>query len=295
MARALLVLAAVSACACSPGPGRDPVFRDAAVVLDAAPADSGAFDAGDRRDAGVRDANVVLPDAGPPPSYPFTGIFGVFDSADPIFAREVNGRLNLIVGRMPYSYVGSITEAGEVDLVSPELTRGGCLEARILGSYGRSDTQLALQHRSCNAQGQAISSNLRGAFADDFDPRRSGIYRLEGQVVLNTPPCWTGNQAGNVVFYGVSFTGDGSVAVFAAHDVIDEPAVYVGRTTGPNGFAAIQIASAASGAPQFSLTGSLEQVSVNDPLVLRLERDVYDPVRGCAFRMVLVGQRVATL
>jgi hypothetical protein len=291
MLRALLAGLALLA-ACSPGVGRDPVFSDAAVRADAEPVDAGEADAGARRDAGATDAEVFLPDAGPGPRSVFTGVFRAFSVPEPLYAREVEGRLSLMFGGPPYTYSGNIEQDGDFRLTSAELLRAGCLEAVVVGNYERATGLFELQHRTCTSRLEPVSSDLRGAFVDDYHPERSGIFELETQVVLNSPPCWDGDQRGRVT-HAVSFLASGEVAVYTAADLFEPPALYVGRATERDWSFVARYQTAPVGGSEVAISGRFTQVSVDDPLVLAAERDVFYPTRNCTFRVQMSGTRVA--
>jgi hypothetical protein len=284
-------IAVMFACAaCSPGAGRDPIFTDAA-VRDATPVDATPVPDVGVPDAGIRDGTVVLPDAGPQPSYPFTGVYGILNADDSLYAREVGGLINIVIGDFPYEYSGTIDEAGNVSTTSPELSRSGCAIARIAGTYDRVAAMYTLLHETCNAVGDPIASRISGGFLANFSPEFSGVFELVAEVVLNPNGCWEGPISNNPVRFAVNYLASGAIAVFTANDLVAEPAWYRGTAGNDGTFSAIHRVDA-MGSVQTAMSGRFEQATANDPLRLIGTRDVYDTVKGCGFSITFDGTRV---
>lgn len=284
-----------SAAACTPGPGSPPSYSDAAVRFDGGlkDADPAAADALPR-DAGEIDAEISLRDSGRPAEYPFSGVFGILNSDDPLYAREVGGRLNLVVGVFPYIYVGTISPTGAVDVTSHVLVRSGCAVARIRGTYDRASSAYALVHETCNSRLMPIESPITGAFAADFHAARSGTYELTATVVQDLRGCFTGTSSIHVVRYAFSFLGSGDVAVFTADDLIEPPAWYEGLADEEWAFAAISQYEGSRTTRDVSLSGWFTQATENEPLRFTGLRDVYDSNRDCVFSVTLDGTRLSS-
>ncbi len=274
--------------ACSPGQGRDPIFADAAVYPDAGFRDATPFpDAAE--DAGLPDSAVGLPDAAVVPEYTFTGVYTVLGTGDRMYARELGGKLQLVIRDWPYVYTGTIDASGAVNTTSIELTAAGCAIATITGAYDRVTATYLLEHRTCSVDGNALLSEIFGAFENDFATGVSGEYELAA-AVMDARNCWSGPLTGHTVRYGFSFFG-GAVAVFTAYDMIAEPAFYAG-TAGPEfDFSALQRIDSD---PEVvtSLRGSFSQPTANDPVRFTGIRDVFDRTLGCFFTITLDGVRV---
>lgn len=296
MAAARLRLGALgllAAAACSPGPGRDPVFPDAGARPEAGPIDAGAPDAAPR-DAGPADVPVFLPDAGPSPAFPFTGVFGILNDGAPLFAREVGGRLHVVVGDFPYSYLGTIDPEGQVELGGPPLAASGCPEPGLSGRYSRPDTLYDLVHASCTPRGEPFTAALRGGFEADFDPRVSGEYTVRVEVTSDVTGCVGLGPVSEEARWAISALSDRTLVVFTADDPLAEPAAYFGRAQPDfSAFAASQYLEASTGGPQVSLQGRFVQASVNDPLRVEGTRDVHRRETGCTFSARFEGIRVA--
>ncbi len=295
----VFLAACLAVCACSPGPGRDPEFPDGGPVRDVGPRDSGPGRDAGFRDAGPRDANVMTRDGGPPPSFPFTGVFEIYDSAQQLFARELDGQLMLIVGAPPYIYTGTIDEDGAFDLTSPGLNASGCNNPRITGTYERSSTLYALDYRSCNGQLEVFETQLRGLFANDYHPHRSGVYEVDATIFRNPTNCWDGNSATTGWRWATFFLDAGNTAiVFAATDFVEVPNVYIGTYTGGSyAFTATHHVTANTNGERYAMSGSFSQPTLNDPLVMSGQRDVYDatgPNGPCFFTIDYSGARVAS-
>lgn len=284
---------ALAASACSPGVGRDPVFPDATVRVEAGVPDVGFVDAG-FRDAGPQDVPVFLPDAGPPARYPFTGVFGILGDPSLLYAREVQGRLHVVVGGFPYSYVGTISEAGQVDLRSPELEASNCTIPVLRGTYSRPDALHDLLHQTCNAQGQAISSQLRGGFIQDYDAQVSGEYEVQTRVTTDIMNCMGLGPIPETGHWGVNLLSDGTIAVFVAWDPVRANMVYFGRAQGDlSAFTALNYATADTGGTQYAMQARFEQLTALDPVRILGSRDVYLPQEGCTVSVAFEATRVA--
>lgn len=279
---------------CSPGVGRSPVFPDAAVRPEAGIADSGPPDAG-FVDAGPRDVPVFLPDTGPPPPlYDFTGSYGILNSSDALFAREVRGELHLVIGAFPYTYTGTIDAAGQVDLTSPELANSGCPEARITGTFSRPDTLFDLQHQTCNTAGEPLNGQIRGGFASNYDDRVSGEYEVRMEVINDVTNCIGLGVLSDPGYWGVSVLSDRTIAVFVAEDPAAAPAVYFGRAQQDlSGFDALQHLDAAANGSQFAMRARIELISALDPVRIVGTRDVFRPGTGCTFTVSFEASRIS--
>ncbi len=286
-------LSLLSLVACSPGVGRAPVFADAAVVAEAGVTDSGPADAG-FVDSGPRDVPVFFPDAGPPPpAYDFTGVYGILNSSDLLFAREVRGQLHLVVGAFPYTYTGSIDGSGEVDLISPELANSQCPEARITGRFSRSDTLFQLEHQTCNTSGEPLNGQIRGGFARNYDDRVSGEYEVRMAVTVDATNCIGLGVVQDSGYWGVSLLDDRTVAVFVAEDPLGAPAVYFGRAQqNLSGFDALQHFDAATNGAQFSMRAQIDLISALEPVRISGTRDVFLPETGCTFTVNFEATRI---
>jgi hypothetical protein len=277
--------------ACTSGPGRPPTYPDATLADDALPRDASPLPDAEAYDAAPpTDAHVVLPDAGPMPTSMFSGIFGILnDAQDKLYAREVDNKIDLIVTRFPYDYIGTIQNDGTVSSTSPELMRSGCPRARIRGHYERATGVYQLFHETCNAQGAVLSATITGGFLDNFGAW-SGIYELTATIMSNLSGCYTGAQS-VLVRYGFNLIGNGEIFIFTADDLISEPQFYDGAWSG-NSFSAIWNISYPTPAPiQSTMTGQFSQATANDPVMFSGRRDVYDPSKMCSFSILLQGQR----
>ncbi len=289
-----LLLASLAAC--SEGAGRPPVFPDAELLFDAAPVDFGPrIDAG--LDAGFAPSDVELVDSGPPAAFPFSGVYSYLGGADRLLAREVRGRVSIIVGQPPFVYVGTIDGPGNVNLRSPLLERSGCDMATITGYYERPAAALFLRHQSCSVAGTAIDAQMRGGFDADFARPWSGVYLVEARVdpARDLRRCYQGMATVQGLLWGVSVIGaTNTVIVHTAHDLIGSQTVYVGTAEAAGRtFAAVE--DQVYGLPQLrvSIQGQFIQNSVNDAPVIVGQRDVFDPVRNCTFPMQFVGTLIA--
>lgn len=278
--------------ACSDGPGRRPESLDGGVIEDARPFDATSFD-GSAFDTGVTDGTIGLPDAMPRGTSSFTGVFGILNAQEALYAREVHDRLNLVIGAFPYDYIGTISSAGMVDVSSQELTRSGCARARVTGSYDRASGTYLLLHETCNSQGAPLSSTIRGGFVDDFDRGRSGIYDLRATVRANPGNCYVGPAENVLVRYAFSFLRSGAMAVFTAEDLIPTPAHYEGAASSDGSFSAIQRIDASATTEHVAMSGRFEQLTTHDPVRFSGLRDAWDPIKRCAFTITLEGVRIA--
>lgn len=273
---------------CTPGVGRDPVFADAAVIEDVGFRDASPFPDAEV-DAGLVDSAVGLPDATIEPEYPFTGIYGILNSTDPLYAREVDGRINLVVRGHPYTYIGTITPEGYVDTESFELRALGCPEATIKGQFDRVGLEFVLEHRTCSPSGQTLLSEIMGGYANDFDPTHSGIFSLTVNVMAANG-CWDGLPTQSAK-WAVSFIGTNAVSVFTAFDLV--PATFYRGIPGSDySFSALQNVANNPISVETSMMASFEQETANDPLRFTGIRDVYDFTRSCSFTVLFDGTRV---
>jgi hypothetical protein len=278
---------------CTEGPGRDPFYADAAVVRDATPMDLGFFDSGQFRDAGPEDVPVTVADGGLLPDAPFTGVFGILNSSSSLFAREVDGRLQLIVDDFPYTYVGTITPDGVVNTQSPELTRSGCLVATISGTYDRQGAVFNLEHRTCNAQNDPLSSTMTGGFVENYLPQYSGVYSVDARVVADLQGCYDAPGPVIPATFALSVVASGRTFFFAVDDLVEGNAVAFGTTTSQGAFQLMQHTSAGGNGRTFVLSGTLSRLTVSDPWIVELDRGVWDPVEDCPFTIEATGTRIA--
>lgn len=287
-------LAALILAACTDGPGRPPVYTDASVTPEAGVEDTGPADAGEPEDSGPQDVLVVLPDSGPLPEYAFTGQFGILNDSNPLFAREVQGYLQLVVAGLPYDYVGTIDADGNVAVVSTELAGSGCPEPRITGRYTRTDTTFELLHKTCNAAGDPVSSTIRGGFFQDFNPAVSGTYEVTMAVTRDLANCFGLGPVGGRAYWGLSVAADRTVSLFVAADPVGPPAAYFGRFTSQDlsAFSAIHHLDATNDGPQVAMQAQLSQPTANDPVQIAGTRDVYLPETGCTISVEFSGVRV---
>ena len=287
-----LALAALCSIACGPGVGRPSIILDGTVYPEAGPIDAEGYADALPRDAGTGDGDVgvFVPDSGEEIRYPFTGVFGILNTADSLYAREVDDRLMLIVGRPPFIYHGTIDEAGNVDVSSPPLTRSGCALARITGSYDRVAATYELRHQTCSEiDGTPLDGMIRGGFGQDFSGA-SGNYEMTASLIQDLNGCADSNQP-QPVKIGVNLLSDGTIAVFSGIDIVIEPAVYVGRLNGNgSGFSSL-FAIDANATQEYGMSGEFSQPNGNEPVMLMGIRDVWDPEQNCAFRVMLEGER----
>jgi len=287
-----IVVAAITAACVEPGAGA--LYPDAQVHPDAAPYDVGVFDAFvPILDATAADARSVLPDAAPPPWFPFSGIFRIV-GAGTLFAREVDDHLSLIVDGFPNVYTGTVTQDGTVTVRSATLVRSGCANAEITGRYIRDQAFHNLQLTTCDGRGNPISSGIEGGFDRDFASAVSGVYELTAVVAMDIDNCARGPRT-RTVRYGFSFDGaSGAVAVFTtSDDVIADATVYIGNFDRDT-FALSALFQPFSTPSSFdvSMSGRFEQ---NDPLLPPRfigQRDVLDVRRRCGFTITLDGRRI---
>ncbi len=283
----ILILACA---ACTQGPGRTPIFPDTGVEEDAGPRDATIFDAAPVDTGQDYDAGFQVTDTGPKMSFPFTGVFGILNSSSPLFAREVDGKLSLVVSDFPYVYTGTIANDGTVDTTGTSLMRAGCAVAKITGKYDRDGAQYVMTHRTCNAQGAPLVSTIMGGFTQNFVESVSGVFELRITVMSNPNGCYSG-QDGALVRYGFDFLPNGVVQIFTAEDVISTPAWYEGQSAGDGSFSATQKLTPQDPNPTTSMMGQFTQPTANDPLRFSGNRDIYDPVKMCGFSVLLSGTR----
>jgi hypothetical protein len=283
-------MAALLLVACGPGVGRPSIVVDGTVYAEAGPMDAEAYQDALPVDAGTGDIGVLVPDSGETVRYPFTGVFGILNTTDSLFAREVDDRLMLIVARPPYIYTGTIDEDGDVDVVSHRLTRSGCALARITGNYDRVAATYELRHQTCSEiDGTPLDSMMRGGFGQDF-AGASGNYDMEATLIQDLNGCANSNQP-QPVKVGVNLLSDGTVVVFTGVDIVSEPGVYIGRLNGNGtGFSSI-FSIDVNGSQELGMSGEFMQINGNEPVDLMGQRDVWDPEANCVFRVMLVGER----
>jgi hypothetical protein len=273
--------------ACSPGVGRPPLVEDASVARDALPKDAEPEPDAEPRDMGPSDIGVFVPDSGVVPSYPFTGVFGILNDNEQLYAREMDGALMLVVGSHPYIYTGTIDADGNVLTSSALLERSGCVLARVTGTYDRTAATYMLRHETCSVQGGTIDGTIRGGFDRDY-VAQSGVYALTATVTIDLNGCAPVPLRTDVKV-GVNILSDNTVAAFTGVDLVSEPGVYLGRSTG-GGFSATQSLDR-DFTQRFAMSAVFSQVSVNDPLVMAAERDVFNPDGDCTFRIAVTGER----
>jgi len=273
------------------------VYDDARVSIDA----EQALDAQTAQDAGhgwpdfgVRDARTNVIDAGPLPQIPFSGVWSVFDQASVLYARQVDAELSLIVGGFPFVYTGTIASDGAFQLLGNTLIRSGCSGARIEGQFDARTSFYTLKHQSCDSNGQAFETNLRGAWQSFYDVRRSGVYRLSATVVLDLSACYTGRTGPYEVIYGFSVDSTTNrFAAFTAQDLITRSMIYLGNySPSSDSFSSQQTPFTAPGDFDTAFSGQFEQFGTNDPVGFVGQRDVIDPDTQCSFSLRLEGQRI---
>ncbi len=241
------------------------------------------------RDAGSPDVPVMTTDAGPPPSFPFTGVYGILNAQDSLFAQEISGSLMLIVGRPPFIYVGSISPEGQVDVTSHVILRSGCGVARISGTYDRVNAVFSLEHTVCSQMtGLPVTSTLEGGFLQNYVQSVSGIYELTATPTpVGDPGCYTGMP--QTVRYGVNVLADQTMIIFTASDLIDEPAVYIGRAEAN---LSVQATLPVEGDV---FAASFQQLTANDPMRMMGLRDIFQPAGPCRFQVTVDGIRLSLL
>jgi len=286
-----LTLAASSA-ACSE-PGRLPAFDDAAPRFEAGQRD--AEPAPDAiADAGAPDSEVVLFDSGEPPlNFAFTGVWQIDNDQNRLFAREVMGKVAIIIGGTPYVYTGTIEANGDVTTTSPRLLRSGCPDAHITGSFQRMSSAIFLSHVTCGGAGP-FTAAINGGFETNFRPGISGIYRVAGLVMGDSvPPCYAGAPGPFEMFWGINVgPSDNTIVLFTAHDVVAESAVYVGRLDNDGRFDATESLFAEVGRSDVAMRGTFTAAGL-DPAHINGSRDVYDAQRRCTFTIGFDGTKVA--
>lgn len=286
------VLGAVVLVACGTNPGAPAVFEDAG----APPEDLGPPDLGVGPDAEpyeVGDVAIGVTDFGTPVLYPFTGVFNAFGVDGPLIAREIDGRLALLVEQAPYFYHGSIDASGQVELRSAPLSRSGCPASSITGAYDRVGATFDLLHTTCGQTGQPIQSRLRGGFSSDFTTDVSGIY--EGQVISVTDP--DGCSAGidnTFMKWGLNVLPDGRAMLVSLVDVIDEPYAFLGRISSGS-LALVATLQVGQTAQQMSFSGAASVPVAMMPASLVGQRNLWRPELGCAFSLQVSMTRTRLL
>ncbi len=280
--------------ACSEGAGRPPAFPDAQEKVDFGVLDAPAPDA--RSDAGFEPSDIEVTDFGPRPAYPFTGIFSILNDQTRLFAREINGRLSILVGDVPYAYVGTIGADGMLDLHAPDLERSGCQVARLSGYYERAAAALFLTHESCTIQGQPLVASLRGGFDADFEPSFSGIYRITIQVTDPGNGCFLGTLDPTEATWGFQLTTLANrMWIHTAHDIAAQT-IYGGNyELNQLSFSTLETIFAAPSAADGSMRGQFARASANDPPTVTGIRTVFDPARQCSYGARFSGVRIADL
>jgi hypothetical protein len=289
-----LALVVAGTAACTSGPGRTPIYPDAQPRPDRGVLDAEAYPDAFVRDAGFPDSAIELPDTGRPPDYPFTGIFSILGDRNKLFAREVQGSLHIVVGGHPYTYTGTITSSGRVDVVSGPLLRSGCPEARIFGDYERPASAFFLTHVTCNAEGQRVEGELRGGFDTDFDPFTSGVYELRVTGVADPFGCHSGPDDPGPLYYGFDvIAATNGLGVFTGRDLL--PSTWYGGTidTTNRDFAVTEYIYVAPSGIDVSIRGQIVLGELGRPPRVSMQRDAWDTARNCGFRMALEGERIA--
>lgn len=286
--------------ACVPEPGRLPNYPDAD------PLDAGQMDGFEIRDVrydppdtGPVDSAIGLRDTGPPVSYPFTGVFVMNGSSEKLYAREVSGRLSLIVGSSPNEYIGLIDQNGNVRLGSEILNRTGCATSSITGVYERATAFYTLQRTGCDGSGQPFNQDLRGNLVpdprDDYESAYSGVYQLELTVMFNPGGCFEGPMGPYTKRYGLSILpGATGVVVFTGEDIIGHPVNYIGviDTQNLSIFANHRPFGAPNANVDVALTGQIAQFDPMGVPQFSGQQDVYDFDKQCGFSLVFSGERV---
>lgn len=287
--------------ACSPGPGRPPVYPDAALDLGV---DSGEADLGAPEDAGAPDADpldgytIVLPDGGTPETYVFTGTFFINGQTERLYAREAGGRLSLIVGGPPYVYSGTIDENGNVDVRSEAQERSGCAVARITGLYERRTAFYTLRHQGCGLTLTPFDVELRGQLvglaSEDYENSISGIYRVLVTVGSNLG-CTLAAPSPLTLHYAVNVLAGGrQIVVYTAEDVLGTPDHYIGTMSPENlQFSAIMRHTMGEHLLDASMNARIERFGDADPPRLVGTQDAVDFEASCSVSMSLDGVRVS--
>lgn len=282
------VAALLGLLACSDGPGRDPIFEEVGPRPDAVSRDAEVGP--DRLPFEAGDVAIGTTDFGPPPNFPFTGLFRAFDGGL-LWAREVDGRLALTVGTEPYVYQGSISPAGEVRLVGEVLQRSGCGSAELTGRYSRADATFDFDHRTCGQDLQPLQSRLQGGFLENF-AEPSGIF--EGDIVNIIDPggCARGLPNRLRVRWGFDLAADGEVRLTTLVDPVDEAFFYTGRVTA-GGFSLLAPVALLPDRQAVSAMGEVAAPVAGQPATLRVRRDVWRP--SCIFAIEAVLTRRSPL
>ena len=260
-----LLFACLLVSACSPGVGRPVVFPDAGE-----PKDEGVFDMPPPPvDMGVRDfgpSDIALFDRGMPPPAPFIGAYAILNSADLLFAREIDGQLQLTVTNFPYTYEGT---------------------------FERSGATFARQHRTCGANGSFLESEIRGAFFEDFSADVSGVYQVDQRLDSDVFGCAPEVQGSFT--WAINALGGGAANVFMARDIAP-PHTYFGTLRNQRRvLGAVYRATAESNSREASLEGQFSQLTTNDELVFSGQRQVYLPDTDCQFAVTFTATRSASI
>lgn len=287
--------------ACSPGPGRTPVYPDARADLGV---DGGFDDAADTIDLGTPDAGpedgytIVLPDGGPPELYVFTGIFFINGQTERLYAREAGGQLSLIVGGPPYVYSGTIDDNGNVDVSSEAQVRSGCALAQITGVYDRRSAFFTLRHRGCGLTLTPFDVEIRGQLVgrdiEDYENSVSGIYQVIATVGSNlgcdlvAPSPLTLHYAVNVL------PGANQIVLYTIEDPLGTPDHYIG-TMSPQSlqFSAVMRHTMGEHLLDASMMAQIQRFGDADPPRLVGTQDSVDFEASCSVSMSIEGVRVS--
>ncbi len=147
----------------------------------------------------------------------------------------------------------------------------------------------SLEHTVCSEMtGLPVTSTLQGGFLRDYVQTVSGIYELTATPTpVGDPGCYTGMP--RTVRYGVNVLTDRTMIIFAASDLIDEPAVYIGRAE-PN--FTVQATLPVEG---HVFSASFQQLTANDPMQMMGLRDIFQPEGPCSFQVTVDGIRLSLL
>lgn len=287
--------------ACSPGPGRPPVYRDAEpdAGADAQEPEPDAAPDGGGADVDPFDGyTIVLPDAGTPETYVFTGTFFINGQTERLYAREAAGRLSIIVGGHPYVYHGTIDENGNVDVRSEAQERSGCALAQITGLYERRTAFYTLRHRGCGLTLTPFDVELRGQLvglsSEDYENSLSGIYRVLVTVGSNlgcdlvAPSPLTLHYAVNVL------AGGRQIVIYTFEDMLGSPDHYLGTMSPENlQFSAIMRHTMGEHLLDASMNATLQRFGDADPPRLVGTQDAVDFERSCSVSVALDGVRLS--
>lgn len=273
--------------ACSPGPGSEAADFDAGRPT---PTDGPHLVPWDdvRTDAGAsEDAGPAPSDPEPQPKYFFTGVFGIAGSPQSVIAREVDGRLLLMIRRFPQVYVGDIDEAGQFSLKSPIQLRSGCAKAEIQGQFDRVALRYQLHYEGCeDTEPTPVTGNMEGRFMHAFDADRSGVFEGRAEVLSDAcePKADAATVRWTVNVYG--FAPTLRMLMWPAIEPFSPDAAYFGvmdveKQSLPGTAWSTQAEQVAAGG--VGLDGHFVQKNLNDPLVLSGRRQVFDPDSGCVY------------